>query len=189
MRLKIGFRSCVIYFVAGVIWTTGNMAMASTGAEILIGAATTNITPEGPVALSGQMNRRIAHEVTSPLTATAIAMESRKEGKTIDQAIMVSCDLMGIPEGMVERLRQGLKDRLPDFEFKKLFLNATHTHNAPVLKEDLYDIPEKGVIQPAVYVRFLIDRLSDLIIRAWEARKPSAMSWDGLAPREINHRI
>lgn len=133
MRFEIGFISCLILVMACILWITGNMAMATTGTELLIGAATVNITPDVPIALSGQMHTRIAHEVTSPLTATAIAMESRREGKPIDQAIMVSCDLIGIPEGMVERLRRGLKKRLPDFDVKKLFLNATHTHNAPLL--------------------------------------------------------
>jgi hypothetical protein len=153
------------------------MAWPSTGTEILVGAATTNITPEGPVALSGQMATRIAREVVNPVTATAIALESRGGGKILDQAIMVSCDLLEIPEGMVEIFRLCLKDRLPDFEVQKLFFNATHTHTAPVVMEGLYDIPEKHVLQPRDYVRFLTERLSDLVVRAWETRRPGAVSW------------
>ena len=139
--------------------------------NFLMGAATTNITPDGPVALAGQMNTRIAREVRSSLMAAAIALESRAEGKILDQAIIVSCDLGSIPDGMVEGLRQGLRGRLRGFNVDKLFINATHTHNGPVLSEGLYDIRGKDIIQPADYVRFLTERLTDLIIGAWEARK------------------
>ena len=177
MRHEIGLRSRTFLVAVGVAWIVSGMAKASMGAELLVGAATINITPEVPVALSGQMVTRIAREVRSPLTATALALESRQDDKVLDQAIMVSCDLLSIPEGLLNQLRQGLKDRLSDFEVKKLFLNATHTHTGPVLQEGLYDLPGKDLIQPADYLRFLTERLGDLVVRAWETRKPGAVSW------------
>lgn len=177
MRFKIYFPSCVLFVLAVILCISGSMAMAGTNTEFLVGAATVNITPEGPVALSGQMETRITSEVRSPLTATAIALESRSKGKGLDQAIMVSCDLIVITEEILESVRQGLKGRLADFDEKKLFLSATHTHTGPVLKQGIYDIPEKDVIQPANYVRFLTERLSDVIVRAWQERRPGAVSW------------
>ena len=177
MPYKTRVQAWVVIVLFGVVWNASSMAGATTGTEILVGAATTNITPEGPVALSGQMTTRIALEVRSPLTATAIALESRGEGKILDQAIMVSCDLVAIPQGILDQLRQDLKDQLTGFDVNKLFLSATHTHTGPVLKEGLYDIPEKDVLQPTDYVRFLTERLSDLVVRAWEARRPGAVSW------------
>lgn len=42
--------------------------MASESTEFLVGVATANIAPEGLVALAGQMIKRIACEVGSPLT-------------------------------------------------------------------------------------------------------------------------
>lgn len=177
MRFKIASQSCVIFAVAGVILLAGNIAMASTGAEILIGAATVNISPEGPVALAGQMYTRIAHNVRSPITAIALSLESRKNNKVIDQAIIVSCDLLAIPQGILDELRQDLKDRLLDFDVNKLLLSATHTHTGPVLAEGLYDIPETDIIKPSDYLQFLTNRLRDLVIKAWMARKPGAVSW------------
>jgi hypothetical protein len=82
-----------------------------------------------------------------------------------------------MPDEMGEELRQSLKDRIPEFDIKKIFFNATHTHTAPVLKEGHYNIPGEGVLQPKAYVQFLIERLSDLVVRAWENRKPGAVSW------------
>ena len=65
-------------------------------AELLIGAATTSITPDKPVALSGQFHTRISQKVETPVTATALALESR-DG---DQAELST--------GSTRRLRQKL---------------------------------------------------------------------------------
>jgi hypothetical protein len=173
----MGMRSRIVFVAVGIICLVGTTAGATTDAQFLIGGATTNISPEGPVALAGQMYTRFALQVTSPLMATALALESREKDKTLDQAIMVSCDLLRIPDGILEDLRRELQDRLPDFEVKKLFLSATHTHTGPVLQGSRYDIPDEGVVQPRDYLRFLKERLSDLVVRAWQCRKPGAVSW------------
>src|SRR4051812_37670658 len=46
-------------------------------AELLVGGATISITPDRPIALAGQMHTRIAKDVRSPVTATALAFESK----------------------------------------------------------------------------------------------------------------
>ena len=48
-------------------------------AELLLGQATTDITPKLPVALSGQMNTRIARTVESPVTASVVVLEKIAE--------------------------------------------------------------------------------------------------------------
>ncbi|MFH1266946.1 MAG: hypothetical protein ABIK89_14560, partial [Planctomycetota bacterium] len=35
----------------------------------------------------------------------------------------------------------------------------------------------EGVMQPAEYVEFLLERLADVVVEAWEARKPGGVSW------------
>lgn len=190
MRYKIRVLFWIFIIAVVVLLITGGLANEGARAELLVGAAITDITPEGPVALSGQMFTRIAHKVASPLTATALALESRKGDKVLDQVIVVSCDLVGIPEEMLEQLRRGLKDRLPGFDVKKLFLSATHTHTGPVLRDGWYEIPKKGVIQPTDYVRFLTERLNGLVVRAWKARKRGAVSWGlGHAVVAQNRRV
>jgi len=147
-------------------------------AQLYIGGATANITPERPVALSGQMHTRIARTVESPVTATALALESRDGDKVLDQAIMVSCDLVAIRGGILERVRERVKKRLAGFDDEKLFLNATHTHTAPVMREGAYQLPPgEGVIQPAAYVQFLADRVANASVKAWQSRKPGSVGW------------
>lgn len=147
-------------------------------AEILIGAATANITPERPVALAGQHHTRIGRKADNPLTATALALEARDGGKAVDQAVLVACDLVAIREGVQERFRARMKDRLPGFDLRKVFLAATHTHTAPEMLEGRYVVPEGGgLMGPAEYVEFLCDRLAECVVRAWEGRKPGGVSW------------
>lgn len=71
-----------------------------------------------------------------------------------------------------------MKLRLPDFEVSKLFLNATHTHNAPVTREGRYTLPESGygaVIQSSLVApeggQVLVDRTVDAINALWPQSK------------------
>lgn len=141
--------------------------------ELQVGGATVSITPDKPVALAGQMRTRIAKTVESPVTATALALET-KDG---DKAILVSCDLVSIDSAVLEKVRSRVKERLSGFDPQKLVLNATHTHTAPVMREGDYEIPKEGVIQPAEYTEFLADRVADAAVQAWNARKPGRAGW------------
>ena len=147
------------------------------GGSLLVGSATADITPGKPVPLAGQFHTRISRKAETPLTATALAIESRDGDKPLDQAIIVACDLVAIREGVQERARAHVKDRLPGFDLRKLFLAATHTHTAPETLDGRYAIPDKGVMTPTEYVEFLCERLADCVVRAWEGRKPGGVSW------------
>ena len=59
---------------------------------------------------------------------------------------------------------------------RKVFLSATHTHTAPLMREGVYRIPE-DVIQPTEYVEFLADKVADMIEQAWAGRKAGSVSW------------
>ena len=74
-------------------------------AELLVGTASTSITPDEPVALSGQFHTRVAKTVESPVTANVLVLESRDGDKSLDLAIMVSCDLVVIREDIQSRIR------------------------------------------------------------------------------------
>jgi len=146
-------------------------------ADILIGAGEITITPELPVAVSGQFGTRIAKKVESPCIASAVALEKKGAGGAVEQAVMVSCDLVAIRDDIQEQMRKKLAPRVPDLDVRKVFLSATHTHTAPVMREGVYNIPKEGVIQPREYVEFLTDQLATLIEKTWRARKPGAVSW------------
>jgi len=90
--------------------------------KLLAGWSQKNITPSKPSLLAGQFYERIAEYVRDPITATALALESVDEnGAVIEQAIMISCDLLLVEKHIQERLRQHLNEKLPGFDIKKLF--------------------------------------------------------------------
>ena len=79
---------------------------ASRAGRFYFGWAGTSITPDAPVAIGGQYHTRISGEVHDPLTATALAVETRDEAGVIDQAVFVSCDLSVIRRKVCEDVRR-----------------------------------------------------------------------------------
>lgn len=145
--------------------------------ELLVGAATVSITPSEPVALAGQMRTRIADKVQSECLASVLALETRRGQQTVDQAVFVACDLVAIREGVTEKVRERLKERVPAFPASKLVMSATHTHTAPATEIGADDLPERGVMRAEQYIEFLADRVAEAAAKAWEGRAPGSVGW------------
>jgi hypothetical protein len=139
--------------------------------DLFIGAASTSITPEEPVAVSGQFRLRIANKVESPVTANVVVLETREGSDSIDCAAMVSCDLLYTTKKMHEQVRSKVRQALPEFDATKIFLNGTHTHTAPVMLPEKYCIPKDGVMQVEEYLDFFSDQVAEAIVRAWKNRE------------------
>ena len=87
-------------------------------------------------------------------------------------AVLVSCDLLYIVDALRDRVRELVKQSLPEIDPKSVVLNATHTHNSaetytdPDLGRKLnrlgLDVPEAwsawginlGVMSPSEYTEF-----------------------------------
>jgi hypothetical protein len=166
----------------GKLWTTGFacglllLVANAPAAELLVGAGSADITPNEPVALDGQMGLRVSQKPTTPVTANVIVLESRQGERSLDAAIMVSCDLVTISDTLLDKLRPAVRKQLPDFDQKKLIVNATHTHTAPVTRPGIYDIPA-GVMQPEPYCAFAAERIAAAVKKAWNDRKPGSFTW------------
>lgn len=172
-----------------LLWITVATLLSSTtaqSAELFVGAATASITPDQPVALWGQLHTRISQAVESPVTATALALESRDGDKLQDRAILVSCDLALIPALAVDKIRERVRKQLPDFPVEKITISVTHTHTAPVLIDGIYEIPKEGVMQPAEYMEFFADRVTEAVLQAWDSRRIGKAGW-GLSQAVIAH--
>jgi hypothetical protein len=164
-------------FTLALAMTIDIAAVELRGAEVLIGGAVVEITPPLPAALAGQFNMRIAKSADTPLTATAVALETRNGEQVIDQAVFVSCDLVAIRGKTQQRLCERLKGKVSGLDTRKILLNATHTHTGPVTEEEWYVLPKEGVTQGSDYVEFLLGRLEEVVVKAWENRKPGGVSW------------
>lgn len=147
------------------------------GGQLYVGAAATDITPEKPAALSGQFHIRISTGVESPVTANVVAIETRDGDRSIDSAVVVSCDVVVIPSDVLEMVRQETAKRLPDLDTQKIFLAATHTHTAPELRLGNWILPKEGVTQVEEYRSFFAERIAEAIEKAWKGRKPGSVAW------------
>jgi len=174
-RMKNTLCACIGLAIALVF---GNIQKAS-AAELHVGTATTSITPDLPVGLSGQIHARVSKGVESPVTAPALALESREGDNILDQAVFVSCDLVAVrgDGDFMARVRRHVQPLAPGFDVKKLILSATHTHTAPESREGIYPLPKEGVMQPADYATFLVERIGLIVADAWKNRRPGRAGW------------
>jgi hypothetical protein len=166
-----------------IVAVTGLAAQPAVRQQPLtVGWATTDITPEKPVALVGQLHKRLSTGVRDPLTATVLALESGGPGEPREQALMISVDLVMVHRVVQDRLRERLKPRLLDFDTHKLFIHATHTHTGPGLVDstfgDLYDVSrDPGVMKASEYANFFLDRIGHAAEQAWTNRRPAYLGW------------
>ena len=146
-------------------------------AELRIGTATADITPALPVALSGQFELRIAQTAATPLSANVVALESSEGGRSLDVAIMVSCDLVAAPGDLLALVRDEVHKRSPNIDVRKIFMNAIHTHTAPVLEERRISDSQGRRHAGRSYRALFVQRVSEAITQAWNARRPGSVTW------------
>jgi sugar phosphate isomerase/epimerase len=160
--------------------------------ELRVGWATRSITPERPVALFGQMRTRISKGVRDPITCTALAMETVRDGTSVDQAVMVSCDICSVGPQLVETLtkrHETIIAACPGLDPTKIIVNATHSHTAPAVEGNRPEIPP-DVMSAAEYREFLCDTIAEAVITAWKGRAAAETSWAlGQATVGQNRRV
>lgn len=150
-----------------------------------IGWAQVDITPLRPVVVIGQMYHRESKYVHDPLTATALALDNGDQ-----QAVFVSLDMTEFPVHIDQKLRSRLEN-VEGLRYESISMGATHTHNSSdfygdFLREDnesvygtdiLPEIPTSEYLLHGKEAQdFLVERLADLITRAWESRREGGIS-------------
>jgi hypothetical protein len=166
-----------------------------------IGWASADITPPQPVLIAGQFHARVSEGIMDPITATALAIESVKDGKTA-KVIMISCDFVSVSDGMRDesnlrdQVRKLLSDLSPALAPEDIMINATHTHAAPLLSvnkvESIYGVglkemsPGTEVMTPEAYSGFAAVKIADAARKAWVGRKKGGISF-GLSKAVIGH--
>ena len=161
-----------------------------------IGWAAVDITPDRPVTLRGYFRARVSEGVLDPLTATALAIESIRDGAVADWTVMVSLDLIAVGNALRDRVRERVRKELPELDPSKIFFHATHTHVAPNFGSRSPDDVEfakalapgvpaewatRGVeldaMPEAEYREFAAERIAQAVVQAWKARQPGAVGF------------
>jgi len=152
--------------------------------QLYAGWATVDITPSDPVVLDGSGYKRVTNEVEDPVTATVLALETRDGHQVLEQAIMITFDLVRMTKEVQGGLQHVAAEKLTDFDSSKLICGATHTHCGPSISYkntgpgQLYDISERtDVMTPQQYILFLYEKVGPAMVEAWQSRKPAGVSW------------
>ena len=157
--------------------------------NIKIGWSEVSITPEKKVYLAGQFFERISEYVETPVTVTAMAMESDGE-----QLIICSCDLVGVGKALIDNVKKELSG-IDGLDSDKVIINATHTHTSMVCDDkklssgstlEIFNrfLPDNKKYKSKVSASddimdgrealgFLTNRISRAIKEAWNSRKPA----------------
>ena len=188
-RILIDFKNTLLLLL--ILTGISDFKLIAREDQLYVGWAVADITPDKPVALIGQLHKRISVAVQDPITATVLALETKGDGGSKEQAIMISCDVTFIRAQTQKKIQAIISEKITDFDAAKLFLNATHSHTAPGFIDDeffgLYDISnDKGVMKPSEFEAFFIERLAEAAVKAWTERKPAGFSW-GLGNAVLGH--
>jgi hypothetical protein len=153
-----------------LILVLASVSQAAAG-EIQAGAARVDITPPTGHPMWGYAKRHDApcEGILDPLKARALVLAIDR-----DQMALVSLDLGRAPTRQsMERIRARVRK---ETGIEHLFLVASHTHHGPVLELDDWPTREKS------YVRQLEEKLANVVIEAYKAKKPARL---GVGEREL----
>lgn len=166
-----------------------------TTGEISIGWASADITPDETVMIRGS----ISTGVLDPITVTALAMESGR-GSSSEKVIMISCDLLLIPDGrrsrwggheenLMDNARELIKKSIPELSPEQIILFGTHTHSNPTVTslsiKEMWGI-ELDAMPPKDYMDFVSAKIASAAEEAWNKRKPGGISY-GLGHAVVGH--
>src|SRR5258708_4163428 len=99
------------------------------GAGLRAGVAKLDITPRGPIWMSGYASRSHASEgVRQTLWAKALAIDAGSGGRVV----IVTTDLIGLPAEVADEVAAGASQQF-GIERSRLLLNSSHTHTGPVV--------------------------------------------------------
>ncbi|MDO5554967.1 MAG: hypothetical protein Q4G68_14520 [Planctomycetia bacterium] len=153
-------------------------AALASGAELFVGSACCDLTPDRPVMLHGQMTTRIADQARTPITANIIAFESREDSKSKENFILVALDVCLVTRDFMNVLEAALADALPEINPKtNLVVAATHTHTSFVMTEGYYRTTRNDIMTPAETIDFAVARITQSIVEAWQSRERVRFSY------------
>ncbi|HEY0772055.1 MAG TPA: neutral/alkaline non-lysosomal ceramidase N-terminal domain-containing protein, partial [Sphingobacteriaceae bacterium] len=152
------------------------------------GTARMNITPEQPMWLAGYGGRDHESEGTLvDIWAKALALEDANGKK----AILITTDLLGMPQEISNRIRAQLNTRF-GLSKAQIILNSSHTHSAPVLGDALPDIYPMNAAQwekVNKYSKKLEEQIVSLAAKALKDLEPAKVfTQNGVTRFQVNRR-
>src|SRR4051794_40628773 len=155
------------------------------------GVAAVDITPDGPIRLSGFAVRTKESEgVRQHLWAKALALGDGGQGAS---AVLVAVDNLGVPDHVTLEVAKRLQAK-KNLDPSRLTITSTHTHAAPMLAGVLRtlfgnDLTAEEQQHVERYTRELTDHLEQVALAAIADMKPATLAFaQGSAGFSINRR-
>jgi len=142
------------------------MLSIATAAEFRAGAAVVDITPTNlPIRTAGNLTLTVVNKVHDPLHSRALVLD---DGSTrVAIAVVDSC--MIAREDLDEA--KAAASRLTGVPLENMLISSTHTHTAPAVYGCHGNDAEPD------YRAFLIPRISESIVQAWQNLQPARVGW------------
>ncbi len=180
------FRYLVIAGMAAtaVIPATGTIAQ-----EFKVGVARTDITPDGPIWLTGYGNRNKPSEgVEQRLFAKALVIEDSAGTRTV----LVTADVIGFPAELTEAIATRLNETI-GLTRERFMLVASHTHTGPVIHNSLggmFALKGRDLETVQAYAMKLADQLVAVVVEASKKPEPAKIEFaHGRATFAMNRRV
>jgi neutral ceramidase len=148
-------------------------------AEFKAGFATVDVTPPTGWRRAGGYSEVISTGVRDPLLAKAMVLS---QGDTT--VALVGNDLCSVPRELTDRARR-LASEHTGIPFVNIVIAATHTHGAPEYYGPMRDFLHARALkenhgrdsrEPIDYQALLVERWTDVIVRAHAARQAARLS-------------
>ena len=174
---------------------------------IRFGWAETDITPKEKIALAGQFYERATTEVETPITVTALAIETEQE-----QTVLCSCDIAHVTEELTAAARARMQGK--GLDPAKVVIGCVHIHNAYTYRDrgpfrhmprsslqvirrympaDCKYIPQvtsDDCMSPDDAFEYLADAIAKTVSEAWENRREGGYAAGfGRAAVGMNRRV
>jgi hypothetical protein len=173
-------------FILLVVSARGQRVTSTTTDQVTVGLARIDITPEGPIRLTGYAARakKESEGVIHRLYAKAMAMGTDAEGPSI----LITVDLVGIPGHMTSQLAAALAKKT-SIDPARLAICASHTHGGPEVGTLLNILQARGdsfsdsllsleqLVHISQYIQQLQRKLEEVALAALADRKPAQLSW------------
>jgi len=162
---------------------------ASEGAtDMKAGTAKAVITPQTDIWMSGYASRNHPSEGKfQDLYAKALALEDANGTR----AVLVTVDLIGLPNALSERVAQRA-EKETGLSRSALLLSASHTHSGPVIRDNLetmYNLSPEQWKRVTENTQFLEDQLVGIVKQAIGSLQPACVyRGNGKAGFAMNRR-
>jgi neutral ceramidase len=158
-------------FALAMLLAVGQLSAAGLRA----GVGRVEITPRGPIWMSGYANRdHPSTGIRAPLYARALAIDDGSQ-----RTVIVTTDLIGLPGTLADEVAARARREF-GIERARLLLNSSHTHTGPVVWPGLITMFSLPADQEAIlrdYAARLTDDLTNVIAKAIADLAPARLSY------------